>query len=142
MNIRLVTPKKKINVKNVYIVTVDTMTGDADDYHSFKIEASSIDELREIIIGLCILVKAYPNGRGGYDEYCGTFYDKYIADKLFSYEGIHDTIEETDKFDVSYYDENAKHFNVEYEMDPEMIERINNFDGLTEDEIIAMEFEK
>lgn len=131
-------PKKARTAKNVYIVTVVTMEGDADDYHSFKLKAKTIEELRELIIGLTILCAAYPNGQGGFDTYCGEFYEKYVSEKLFSYEGMDDSIE---SFSVEYINEDGEKFDVEYEMDDEMKNRINSYDGLTEDEIVEMEFD-
>jgi len=139
MKINLIKPKKSKSLKNTYVVKVETMEGDADDYHNFKISTTDVNELREIIIGLTILLAAYPSGRGGYDDYCGSFYEKYVEEELFSNEGISDSIE---SFSVKFYDENGEDFNVEYEMDEEMQERIKNHDGLTEEEIVTMEFKK
>lgn len=54
-----------------YIITVNTMEGDADDYHSFTMtfREDQIEELKERIIQCEVLSLAYPNGRGGYDGY-------------------------------------------------------------------------
>ena len=135
MDIKL-TPTQKENPKSLYVVTVDTMEGDADDYHVFEITTESVDELKEIIIGMEILCNAYPNGRGGCDEYCGKFYEEYVSEELYSYEGFNDSIQ---SFSVNYYDENGNEFNVQYTIDEDMQNRIDIADGLTPKEIKEME---
>lgn len=133
MEIKLI-PTEYENPKSLYVVSVDTMEGDADDYHEFEITTESTDELREIIIGLKILCNAYPNGRGGCDDYCGKFYEEY-CDELYSYEGFKDSIQ---SFFVKYYDENGTEFSVDYTPDEEMQNRIDIADGLTPEEIKEM----
>jgi hypothetical protein len=135
MEIKLI-PTQKENPKSLYVVTVETMEGDADDYHDFEITTKSIDELKEIIIGMAILANAYPNGRGGCDEYCGKFYEEYVSDNLYSYEGFNDSIQ---SFSVKYYNEKGEEFNLEYTFDEDMINRIDIADGLTPKEIKEME---
>ena len=135
MDIKLI-PTTQENPKLLYVVTVDTMEGDADDYHEFEITTESTDELKEIIIGMSILANAYPNGRGGCDEYCGKFYEEYVSGELYNYEGFNDSIQ---SFSVKYYNEKGKEFDVQYTIDEEMQNRIDIADGLTPKEIKEME---
>lgn len=138
MELTLKKQKSANTVKSVYHITVETMEGDADDYHKIKLAVDTEEELKEMIIGLTLLTNAFPRGRGGYDDYCGKFFEEYISEELFSYEGISDSIE---SFSVKYINENGEKFKVDYTLDDEMKRRINAFDGLTADEIKTMEFD-
>ena len=132
------TPTEHENPVSLYVVTVDTMEGDADDYHEFEIFTESVDELKEIIIGMSILCNAYPNGMGGCDSYCGNFFKKYVSDELF-YDCSSDNYDSIMSFSVKYYDEASTEFDVEYTIDEEMQNRIDIGDGLTDKEIKKME---
>lgn len=138
MELKLI-PLRKPKNKNHYLIKVNTMEGDADDYHSFTLRASTIEELRELIIGLTLLTLAYPRGRSGLDDYIGKFYEEYISENLYSRSGVNDSIT---SFKVLYFNDDAEEFSVDYELDDDMIGRINSFDGLTEEEIYKMEFDK
>ena len=134
MKIKLI-PDANTNPKSLYVVTVDTMTGDGDDDHELRIITKSSDELREIIIGISILYNAYPNGHGGYDDYCGEFYEQYVRDELYGEDDAYDSI---GNFKVNYYDENGNKFTVEYTPDDDMTQKIKSFHGLTQEEITQM----
>ena len=122
--------------KSTYVVTVDTMQGDADDYHEFEIHTQTLEELREIIIGMQILCNTYPNGGGG--EYCGEFYKNYVAEDLH-YDCNSDWHDSIQSFVVNYFDEQGNKFYVKYTPDEEMQNRIDACDGLTPKEIKQME---
>ena len=123
---------------NYYEVTVNTMEGDADDYHSIEITAETEDELRDIIIHCEIMKRCYPNGRGGYDDYIGPYFDKYFSDDLFCNEGIQDAI--TD-YEIVYHDTKGNQYSVEIELDDEMKEEIKN-PKMDEDDKDTMRYPK
>ncbi len=129
---------KIVSVKrNVYVLTINTIQGHTDDHHKIKLEIDTIEELREIIIGLTLLIAAYPEGKGGFDRYYGKFFEEYIKEELYYYEGVSDFIQE---YSIVMYDDHGVQFNVEIIMDDEMKRRINAFDGLTDADITAMNF--
>ncbi len=128
-------PIKEENPTSLYVVNVNTMEGDGDDYHDFDIKTESLEELSEIVIGLSILINAFPDGRGGYDDYCGDFYEKYVSDKIFCSDGMLDSIQ---SFCVTYFNENGNNFRVEIIIDDEMQLRIDSAEGLTESDIKEM----
>lgn len=110
-----------------YIITVNTMEGDADDYHSFNLtfREDQIEELKERIIQCEVLSLAYPNGRGCYDGYDELdFFEKNFSDGWYCYEGCWDSF---DGYSVVYYDENSKKFNVNVSLSKEDEAKINSY---------------
>ena len=106
---------KEEKPKNVFLVVVTTMTGDADDYHEIEIFAKDENELKRIIQYIRILEKMAPEwyDKCPCDIFC--FWDDYFSS--WFYNGYwFDTYE---YFDVYYFDENSKKFKVEVEYEPE-----------------------
>ena len=70
---------KKLN--NVFVFEINTMEGDADDYHSFNLNVEKEKDVKKLIIYCNVLEKSYPNGKGGDDEIeAGTGDDTIIFD--------------------------------------------------------------
>jgi len=66
-----------------YILKIDFMEGDADDYHHEEvvIEPEELDNFKSLILAVECCNAAYQNGRGGYDEYYGLLeYDAFFSD--------------------------------------------------------------
>lgn len=108
-----------------YEVTIETMEGDADDYHSIEITAETEDELRDIIIHCEIMKRCYPNGRGGGSDYdyIGPYFDKYFSDNLSCKDSVQDAIED---YEIVFHDTEGKQYSVKIELDEEMKEEIKN----------------
>lgn len=119
------TIKKVQTLKDCYVIKVETMQGDADDYHSLELMPENEDELRNMIIHLEIITRCYPDGRGGYDCYVGKYAEEYF-EELYNYEGMEDQIE--GGYEILYYDENGIVHDVEITLDEDMINEIKNPD--------------
>ena len=107
---------KEEKPKNVYLIVVTTMTGDADDYHEIKIFAKDENELKRIIQYIRILEKMAPDWYDKCPSEIFCFWEKYFSDWFFSDGYWFDTYE---YFDVYYFDENGKKYEVEVEYEPE-----------------------
>jgi hypothetical protein len=85
-----------------YVLTINFMEGDADDYHEEKviIEPNEIDKYKNLIFATEICNSAYQHGRGGYDNYYGLL--EY--DAFFAYDGIDASNYNREDFDL---DENV-----------------------------------
>lgn len=87
MELKISKRKKEERIKTPhYILRIDFMEGDADDYHHEEIfiEPEKLDEYKSLILAIECCTSCYPNGRGGYDEYNGLL--EY--DAFFGYDGI------------------------------------------------------
>lgn len=69
-----------------YVLKINFMEGDADDYHNEEvvIEPEDIEKYKPLILAIECCNADYQNGRGGYDEYFGLL--EY--DTFFNYDGI------------------------------------------------------
>lgn len=117
----------EIAPKSCYVIEVDTMEGDADDYHRFTLyfAENEIEELKERIIQCEVLSLAYPNGKGGYDGFDELdFFEYHFRDDWYCYEGCWDSF---DGYSVVYYDENSKKFNVDISLSEEDKAKINSY---------------
>ena len=126
--------------KDKYVMLINTMEGDADDYHTmeFYFSKSRLKKLRQMIVAVTVLSLCYPNGRGGQDDYVGRYARLFLEDLYVepSY-GITDTIQD---FSVVYYDKNGGVFNVDIDYDEKMVEEIITASRLTEAEKITMHY--
>lgn len=78
---------QKRTSKPYYRVTIDFMEGDADgsqkDYLDIEVEGDWKERLTSVVVALAACSAAYPNGRGGYDEYNGLpEYDCFFCDEF------------------------------------------------------------
>lgn len=67
-----VAKKPKEDNRKGYLLIIDTMIGDADGYDTVEVGCFQENELHllEEVIGVCDrMIEAYPNGRGGDDDY-------------------------------------------------------------------------
>ena len=80
--------KKKRDKKPHYVVHVEFMEGDADGYQSDKLkfhvdDEGDMEDLERFVLAVAMCCAAYPNGRGGYDEYHGLpEYDAFFAEEI------------------------------------------------------------
>lgn len=110
--------------KNMFVIDIETMEGDADDEHHIEIHCESEEELRDVIIHAEVMKKCYPSGRGGGDDYTGPYFEKYFADSIYCNDWSHtDSIED---YSIVHYDENGIMRHVVVDFDEEMIEEINH----------------
>lgn len=110
-----------------YVLTVETMEGDADDYHSFSMtfREDQIEELKERIIQCEVLSLAYPNGKGGYHGFDELdFFEEHFSDDWYCYECCLDSFA---GYSVVYYDEHSKKFNVDVGLSKEDKAKINSY---------------
>lgn len=85
MELKIKEKKVKRKREPHYKLTINFMEGDADGYqtqtHIF--DENSIESLKQTIMAIARCNAAYPNGRGGYDEYDGLpEYDAFFNDDL------------------------------------------------------------
>ena len=120
------------NPRSAYVILIETMTGDGDDEHEVSITTDSVEELREIIIGLQILDKS-ENPEG----YCGDFFNQYIEGQLYEEYGVYDALC-ISRAVIRYFDENGNEFYVNYTLDEDMIQKINSLHGLSKEDIKSM----
>jgi hypothetical protein len=136
-----ITPPK--NPTNLFRFEVKTMTGDADDYHSFIIDVDygNDKEVEDVFVGLSVLKKCYPHGRGGCDGYFGEFFDDYCSEDIYADEGVCDTIE---GFKLFFFD----NYGIKFEVSVPLSENKDVFDRIalggtfTQDELKKMKFPK
>lgn len=120
-------PKKKKT--NLYELVIDFMEGDADGYQKTKVQISEEDykneNLQRIFHELINTVEccnnAYPNGRGGYDEYHSVpGYSKFFQEEVEEDELFDDEIGnlEEEEYEIAY-----KERFEEYSKDRKLIEK-------------------
>jgi hypothetical protein len=129
---------KKPKNTNTYFVKIETMTGDADDYHTLNVEFNEkfvnqyVDDkdynLRNCIIACEILAKQYPRGCGGCDTYDGLpYWDVFFADDdEWHYDCNCDRRDTFSSYEVFFYNENGIKHKVEVEFDDEMKAEIDS----------------
>lgn len=123
INIREVVKSKKL--KNVYVFKITTMEGDADDYHKFTIKVDNEKDVKKLIRYCKVLEKAYPNGKGGCDDYDDLeFFPEWFGDSWFSYE---DMINSFESWKLFYYDENGDKHKVDYKLSKKDKKIINSY---------------
>lgn len=115
-------------VRNKYIVTVYTMEGDADDYHSFDnhFPASKLEELKEFIIYCEVLKRQYPNGRGGGDDYDFTFFDLHFSEE-WNYSEYCDSYDSMEGYKVIFFDATGVSYDVIVKLDEEDYMEIKSY---------------
>lgn len=82
MELKIVKKAKERRTTPHYILKIDFMEGDADDFHyeEITIEPEDIDKYKSLILAVECCNAAYQNGRGGYDEYSGLLeYDAFFG---------------------------------------------------------------
>lgn len=119
--------EKNLNV-NCYWVISETMTGDANDYHTIEAHfgAENMDELKEYIIYCEVLKRQYPNGRGGGDSYSSLpfFEDYFLEDWFWDNYGSEDSFL---NYTVTYFDENGVEYDVNVELTDEDKKEIEKY---------------
>lgn len=111
---------------NVYVVTVETMIGDADGYESFEQTFEEVNELKDYIIKLEVISKQYPHGRGGNDHY--NFLDFFEEDfEDWPYDIDSDCLHTFDSYEVTYIDELGHINGVNIELDEKDNELIDSY---------------
>lgn len=120
MQIKIGEKISKPSITNCYQLSVETMTGDADDYHNIEKTFSKDDKEQMNLLRDCIIVLELIS-----EEECSDFYDGvYKWDECFGYGAWHcDTFGNRDRYKghwISYYDENGIEYGTEVIWDDEM----------------------
>lgn len=102
---------KEQNPKNIYRFTINTMEGDADDYHSFEIDVNSLKEAKEMIIYCEVMSKQYKkNGRGGgsgfYDHL--DFFDEFFDNEWHYEDG--EWMDSWEDYSLVFFNKNGEKF--------------------------------
>lgn len=78
MQIRIGSEVPATQIPGSYSVEIEVMGGDADHFETFSVsgfnpnDSEDLDLLKNLLELLERTSKAYPNGRGGFDNYCDT----------------------------------------------------------------------
>jgi hypothetical protein len=110
MEIKIKNKKKTIRPREPhYLVTFEWMEGDADgnqsDSATFNVD--EVEDLKLFIVALECCNHAYPNGRGGCDEYSGLpEYDAYFTEEL-----------DVDKYEEMFTDDELDELSEEERLD-------------------------
>jgi len=116
------------NPKNVYVFTIETMEGDADDWHNFEIAVDSLEEAKKLIVYCEVMSKQYPNGRGGgtgFYEHLD-FFDEYFEDEWYYDDGV--WMDSWENYSVIYYNVNGEAYKCEITLEDEDLEKINSYE--------------
>jgi len=114
--------------KLIYRINVETMEGDADDWHNFDIDIKDEETLKEVIIYCEVMAKQYPHGRGGGNDYYDhlDFFDEWFNDEWFYEDG--EWMDSWENYSVSYFDENGVEMKVNVTLEQEDIDKINQYE--------------
>ncbi len=115
MKITIKDPIKENNITETYKVDITTMTGDGDNYHHIIFYYQNIIDVT-VMVEMCEeLLKVYPYGKGGGDDYDHLdFFDEFFADKWYYEDGQYCDL--MDEYKITYFDENGKEYNVDVEL--------------------------
>ena len=131
MKIKIGKLKKEKQIKNCFVLSFTTMQGDADDYHYFKfiVEKKDKKKLRRLIIYANVLLKSYPHGKGGYDDFSKlSFFEDWFSDEWYNYEGFVDSME---SFSIDFIDKKGGTHSVSYELSKKDKKTIDSYPVLT-----------
>jgi hypothetical protein len=123
---------------NTYVMTINSYTGDADDYHSFDLHYKLESDLRNVIIAYSIMSNCYPHGRCSRDRYIGKYFEEYFQDELH-YDCNYDTYDTFYGYTIKYHDENGAIYSVDVEFDDEMEKEILH-PNLSDEELKRMKY--
>lgn len=121
--------KEKVEIpilKNVYVIKVTTMEGDADDYHDFELlfPAREFDTVfRQWVINMEVLAKQYKNGMGYGDGYNHLPFWEDIQHKWF-HECDSGFCDKFNDYKTFYNDEDGIEHRITLEFDEEMKKEI------------------
>lgn len=106
--------QEKDIIESGYTLTIETMEGDADDYHQFELffEEDAVEELKQHIIWCEVLARQYPNGMGGCDSYDFDFFDEHFSEEWFYSEHC-DSYDSFDGYDIVFTDEAGVDFDID-----------------------------
>jgi hypothetical protein len=126
MEIRYSRIKQKDPPKDIFVVTVYTMQGDAADEHEFKIYLEGEDELKKCILGCETLNLCYPDGKSGYEyfDHC-LYWDDFFDESWYhSPDGCTDSFED---YSVTYFNKKGLQFDCHITMDEDMINTLDDW---------------
>ena len=107
--------KKKRTKKPYYRVEVDFMEGDADGSQSDTLEfyeddANDMKNMSRFVMAVACCCAAYPNGRGGYDEYNGLpEYDAFFLEEEYNLD-YYDFLDEGDELTEDEFHEKVHQY--------------------------------
>jgi hypothetical protein len=104
--------------KNTFVFTLETMTGDADDYHQIEISFDKEDEIKELVVAAETAIQMGWNARG-------YLFEKHFNEEIHSYEGCRD---KPLYYTIVWYDKSGKRFKVTATIDADMQKQIANPD--------------
>lgn len=113
-----------------YVIVVNWMYGDADGWSTSEIGTFSEEEKDKLFDAIVVCKRmemAYPNGRGGYDDYNSVdgFYRWFSTDEEESeekaidmeYEPYDNCQASFESFEVFYYNENGEKIKCDFEIE-------------------------
>lgn len=103
---------------NQFVFTLQTMTGDADDYHQIEITFDKEDEIKELVVAAEIAIQMGWNARG-------KLFQKHFSEEIHSYEGCND---KPQYYTIVWYDKHGKRFKITATIDADMQKQIANPD--------------
>jgi hypothetical protein len=106
-----------------YHLTVETMEGDADDYHEIEFDfcdnEEGLKELSKYVIACEVLKKSYPHGRGGDDNYVGKYFEIFSSDgdTVWPTDCNSDCQDTFEDYEIIYNDGEGRECEVDIELD-------------------------
>lgn len=102
MEFRIMAKPVDLKYKECFVVEVEAMYGDADGYGEVEVSGfkrdceKSKEHMEDLIKTLERMLKAYPNGRGGYDDYDHVegFLKWFGGEILEEFEEFYESLEE------------------------------------------------
>lgn len=120
-------PMKLKLIKNMWSIEIETMEGDADDYHRFSLEFEEIEDFKKCLIQCEVLDKQYPNGRGGGDDYNDLDFFEEVFDELWHYACDGQFADSMDGYVPFYYNAAGDKLTVDIEFSKEDSDIINEY---------------
>lgn len=113
-----------------YELIIETMTGDADDFHkticTIKNNEEGEKHLKELIVACEILKKSYPSGMGGCDKYVGPYFELIYNNYGWHHGGDGQYQESFEGYELKYHDGLGGIYDCSVIIDQEMRKEIMN----------------
>ncbi len=105
--------------KNIFVFTLETMTGDDDDHHNIEIPFENEEDIKELVVAAEIAIEM--RGDAG-----GKLFEKYFSGGIYSNDyGCNDR---PIWYEIVWYDSTGNRFKVTTTIDDEMKLQIANPD--------------
>jgi len=129
MKIKIGSRIAKENPKNIYRITVDTMTGDADGWNDLELDFKDKEEFIKVVRYCEVMALQYQKcGRGGGDGFYDhlDFFEDYFNEEWYYQDG--EWMDSWESFGLTYFDQTGDEFKVSYTLTDEDKEIIASYE--------------